>query len=137
VSEEKSLVNNHNSPHGNANKLDLQRIIDLMTPCPTRKKLCQILGQEFGKETITGEHLNNFLFDKFGMNYGELKKLIWVDVADDLKGVAIELAHKGDLKAIQYVLKNVSDWDDKQAIDLSNKGEAISINLNYKKKVDG
>lgn len=131
-----SLVNSDDLPHGNANKLNLQRVIDLMTPCPTRKMLCEILGKEFGKEKITGEHLNDELRDLIGLNYSELKALIYQDIADDLKGVAVGLGYNGDLKAIQYVLKNISDWDDKQAIDLSNAGKPIEVTLNYKKKKD-
>jgi hypothetical protein len=99
--------------------------------------LCQVLGLEFDQMAISGTHLDNELHRLVGLNYTQLEALIMIDVVARVKTSMINKALDGDVSAGKYVLNNVSDWNDKQSIDLSSKGEAITVKLAYEKKQSG
>ncbi len=111
--------------HSQANPLSLQRIVDLMTPIPNKKELCKHLGIEFGKETISGTHLDNELFRLVGMNYTQLENLIMIDVVARVKASMVVKALDGDVSAGKYVLANVGDWSDKTEVKNSNIGMTL------------
>ena len=119
------LVNSEKTPHSQAKPLSLQRIVDLMTPVPNKKDLCNILGLEFNQMAISGTHLDNELFRLVGLNYSQLESLIMVDVVARVKTSMINKALDGDVPAGKYVLNNVSDWSDKPVVE--EVKEAVTI----------
>lgn len=114
-------------PHGNAKEINWDIFDALFIPCSTKQYACDYLG-------ISDTHLDNQLQEKYGMTFTEYKEFLLQDAVLTIKCAMFLEARKGDVAAAKYVLNNIGDWNDKQAIDLTNKGAPIQVTVNYKKK---
>lgn len=112
--------------NGTPRPIDMDALDALLISNPSRVRAAEYFN-------CSDTHIDNEIMRNFGLTFTQYKEIRLLDVVTRLKNVAINKALEGDVPALKYVLNNMSDWSDKQQVDLSNKGEPISVNLNYKK----